>query len=78
MKLLALIHALSERGSQFIIATHSPIVASYPHSWIYEFSEGPLKKVHFQEIAHFAVLKDFLNRPEAMLRAILSPEDRLT
>src|SRR4051794_529030 len=35
MGFLAVVHDLILRGSQFVIATHSPIIMAYPDSWIY-------------------------------------------
>jgi len=34
------IHELVQQGSQFIIATHSPIIMAYPQARIYEIQEG--------------------------------------
>jgi len=34
---------------QFIIATHSPILMSYPGAVIYEFQDGAMKKVDYRE-----------------------------
>ena len=33
---LSRMHDLIQQGSQFIIATHSPIIMAYPEAWIYE------------------------------------------
>lgn len=39
MTALAMIHELCQQDSQFIIATHSPILLAYPNATIYEFSD---------------------------------------
>lgn len=49
------------RGSQFLIATHSPIFMSYPHATIYEFSECGIRKTAFEETEHYRLTLDFLS-----------------
>lgn len=66
MALLSRIHDLVEEGSQFIIATHSPIVMSYPDSIIYHLGEN-IEKVDYRETDTYQIFKSFLNNPEKML-----------
>lgn len=49
------------RGSQVVIATHSPIFMSYPEATIYEFSEHGIQKVAFEETEHYRLTLDFLS-----------------
>lgn len=70
MTMLKRIHELVQKKSQFIIATHSPIIMAYPDSVVYEINEG-FKKTTFENTEHFAVMKTFLNNPEKMLKIIL-------
>jgi predicted ATPase len=35
LQFLALLHAYCGQGSQFVVATHSPIIMAYPDAWIY-------------------------------------------
>lgn len=49
------IKELNEDESQFIIATHSPILLSYPKATIYEIKNGELQKVKYTETEHFRV-----------------------
>lgn len=58
---LAAIHQLVEDHSQFVIATHSPILLSYPNSKIILFDKSGVSEVAFEDTEHFAVTKDFLN-----------------
>ena len=53
---------LNEDESQFIIATHSPILLSYPKATIYEIKNGELNKVEYTETEHFRVTKNFLDK----------------
>jgi predicted ATPase len=49
---------------QFNIATHSPILMSYPKSIIYRLGSDGIKPVPFEKTEHFAVTTDFLNNLE--------------
>lgn len=71
MALLARIHDLAENNSQFIIATHSPILLTYPEAQIYVLSEGGITLTPYWETEHFMVTKQFINNPNAMLRHLL-------
>ena len=60
--MLALIHDLIQRGSQFIISTHSPILLSYPNALIYEINnEGYINKVLYEETDIYLNTTDFLS-----------------
>ena len=68
---LALLYLLKEgidNGSQFIIATHSPVIMAYPHATIYQFTENELMKASYDKIEQVESLKQFLNNPELYLR----------
>lgn len=71
MTMLARIHELVQQGSQFIIATHSPIIMSYPDSLIYEL-KGEFRKVGYKDTEHFQVMKQFVNNTEKMLDIIMN------
>ena len=53
MSLLILIDKLVKKNSQFIIATHSPIVMAYPNSEILQFSDDGIKTVAYTETEHY-------------------------
>ena len=42
LKFLSLLHDYCKRGSQFVIATHSPIIMAYPDAWIGAIQTGKL------------------------------------
>ncbi len=70
MRLLTLmleIDRLVKNDSQFIIATHSPILMTFPDAEILEFSEEGIKKVNYHETDHYKITKQFLDNPEKML-----------
>jgi predicted ATPase len=69
---LARLHELVQAGeSQFIIATHSPILLSYPGAVIYSFDEKGIMPIEYQETEHFQVTKDFLNAHEGFYKHLL-------
>ncbi len=68
MQLLCLIHDLIEKDSQFIIATHSPILMSYPDADIYELNEEGIRETTYKETDHYRITRDFIDKPEVMYR----------
>ena len=75
MSLIALMHNLVNKASQFIIATHSPIVMAYPNAQIYSLEEDGIKKVKYTETEHYTVTKDFLNKHEKMLKILMQADN---
>jgi predicted ATPase len=66
------IHELVEAGSQFVIATHSPIVLAYPAAAIYECSEDGLSKIEYEQASSVRLLTGFLSARERFLAELLS------
>jgi predicted ATPase len=60
MSMLTRMHELVGEGSQFIIATHSPIIMAYPDARIYQIDEG-LEQVNYEDTEHYQVMHSFLN-----------------
>ena len=71
-KQLALIYHIKEHlqvhQSQFIIATHSPILMAIPGTNLYEITESGMKKTNVEDTDHFMITKNFLNNPDMYLR----------
>jgi predicted ATPase len=72
MAVLARIHELIGQGSQFIIATHSPIIMAYPKARIYHLSEDGIDVIDYTQTEHYVVTKSFLNNYEKMLEVLLA------
>lgn len=71
MKLLALmaeIDRLVKDNSQFIIATHSPILMAFPNALIYEITEDGIKKTNYKDTEHYQITRRFLENPERILK----------
>jgi predicted ATPase len=75
MSMVRRMHDLVQQGCQFIVATHAPIVLSYPQAWIYELDERGLKRVEYDETSTVRVTRDFLREGSPMLDELLTDED---
>jgi len=73
LSLLALVDShVQQHGSQFIVATHSPILMAYPDATIYELSaERGIHVVSYEDTDHFRVTRDFLNNRQAFFKSLL-------
>lgn len=71
MTLMVHIHALVQKNSQFIIATHSPILLTYPGAQVYELSMAGIDSVDYRKTEHYQLTRRFLENPEKMLHYLL-------
>lgn len=74
MTLLVEINALVKKNSQFIIATHSPILMAFPNADVYEFSESGVNLVGYKQTEHYQLTRSFLENPERMLHYLLEED----
>ncbi|MEP7380150.1 MAG: AAA family ATPase [Gemmatimonadota bacterium] len=65
---LAMLKDMSAQSSQFIIASHSPILLAHPGATIYSFDRPPVHGVAYEELEHVRLTRDFLASPERFLR----------
>ncbi|HET7638881.1 MAG TPA: AAA family ATPase [Ktedonobacteraceae bacterium] len=72
LKLLALMHKHIAAGSQFIIATHSPILMAYPEATIYAIDNGHIAKAAYESTEHFQLTKYFLDNREKVLKELFT------
>lgn len=70
MSMISRIHDLAGQNSQFIIATHSPILMAYPDSVIYEIKDD-FKVTKYEETENYQVMKAFLNNTGKMLNVLM-------
>lgn len=68
LTLIAMLKEMEQQDSQFIIATHSPILLAYPGATILEFSEKGIRQVAYEDLDHVNLTRDFLNNPASFLR----------
>lgn len=71
MAMLCRMHELIDRGAQFIIATHSPILIAYPGSTVYEFSQAGIAKKNYKETELFKSYADFIKDSDQHIRYLL-------
>ncbi len=70
LAILTRIHDLVMDSSQFLIATHSPILLAYPDAWIFECSGEGLRRIEYEETEHYRVTRDFLMNPARMIKLL--------
>ncbi len=73
LSLMAAIDQLVQANSQFLIATHSPILMAYPKAEILYFDETGIRPMAYRDTEHYKITKQFLEHPEQMLRYLLEP-----
>lgn len=71
---LAMIRDAVDRGGQFVIATHAPILMAIPGAHILSFDDLPVGPIDFDDIASVTLVRDFLHAPERYLRMIWDGE----
>ena len=64
-------HELVEAGSQFVVATHSPILLAYPGATIYECGEEGLRPIEYDDAPSVRLTRSFLDSPERFLHQLL-------
>lgn len=73
LSLLSIIHDLvEERASQFVIATHSPILMAYPGALIYCLAPDGIRRVAYEETEHYTVTRDFLTSPASFFKNLFA------
>lgn len=77
LAMIARMHTLVGAHSQFVIATHSPMLIAYPNAWIYQISAQGLQRVRLEDTEHYVVAKRFLNDPDQQLARLLAQSDEL-
>jgi predicted ATPase len=66
------IHELALEGSQFIIATHSPIVLAYPDATIYACSDSGLEVTSYEDAEPVRLTQTFLGARERFLQQLFA------
>lgn len=71
LAVLSRLHDLVLEGTQFVIATHSPLLMAYPNARIFQCDGNGVQVVNYEDTEHFQVTRDFLANPQRMLRTLL-------
>lgn len=76
LSFLRIIHDLATPGhAQFLIATHSPILLSYPGAVLFDLDGDEIREVGYRDTKHFLITRDFLNSPERFFKHLLTTDD---
>lgn len=67
MAMLTIINELAKKKSQFIIATHSPILMAYPGADIFVIDDHGIMKTPYKRTDNYMITRRFLENPEKML-----------
>jgi predicted ATPase len=71
LALLAMLVGAVASGSQFVIATHSPILMALPKAALWNF-DREIRSVEYDDVEHVRVTRDFLNAPARYMRHLLA------
>lgn len=74
MALAAEIHQAVQRGAQFIIATHSPILLAIPGATIFELGEDGIDVPAWRDCGAVADMREFLEAPADTVEYLISVE----
>jgi predicted ATPase len=77
LSMLVRMHDLADDFSQFIIATHSPLILAYPDAWIYQFTNNGIERVAYEDTDHFQITRSFLRDHKTMLKRLFKKDDEL-
>ena len=74
LQFLGLLHDLIRRGSQFVIATHSPIILAYPEACLYHLDAEGIRPMAYTDTEHYRVTSSFLSNPRRYLSILLADD----
>lgn len=74
LALIRRMHDLVGEGSQFIVATHSPIILGYPDARIYVLSDDGITETTYEETEQYELTKSFLDNRERFLHYLFTDE----
>lgn len=76
LTLLAVMARLASRGDvQFLIATHSPILLTFPGASIISFDDPKLPVIRLEDTAHFQITKGILESPARYWKHLLADDE---
>lgn len=71
LTLMAEMSRLVQCDSQFIVATHSPLLMAFPNACIYQIAQNGIERVDYRDTEHYRITRAFLENPEKLLRTLL-------
>ena len=70
LALMSMLKEMVDQESQFIIATHSPILMAFPGARILSFDDYPIREVDYDLVEHVSLTRAFLKNPQSFLRRL--------
>lgn len=67
ISMLGRINELVQQGSQFIIATHSPILMAHPNAKIIQLSAEGISEMPLEQTDHYTIMKQFFENKDRLL-----------
>jgi predicted ATPase len=74
LALIRRMHDLVEEGSQFIVATHSPVILGYPDARIYAVSDDGIVETPYEQTEQYELTRSFLDDRERFLHYLFSDD----
>ena len=74
LTLMALIDRMAREGSQFLIATHSPLLTALPGAEILSLDGEGIRAVRYEETGCYRVTRMFMEQRDKMLRTLLEED----
>jgi predicted ATPase len=71
LALMSRMHELVQQHSQFVVATHSPILLGYPDASILELTEDGIDEIAYDDAPQVQLTRAFLDDPQRFLRHLL-------
>jgi len=73
--LLRAMHDLVEAGSQFVVATHSPILVAFPGAKIYAMTGDGPRAVEYDDVDQVVLYRSFLADPARFFHYLFADDD---
>jgi hypothetical protein len=70
LALVALLREATERGAQFVIATHAPILMAFPDATILQLTDDGVRPARFDDLEAVRTLRAFLSDPDGFVRRL--------
>lgn len=71
LQLLSLMYEYAQKGAQFIVATHSPILLALPDACIYEFSDRGIREKNYEETDVYRIVSELINHRDRVIGDII-------
>ena len=71
LRLLALLRAMTDAGSQVLLATHSPVLAALPGATVYELGDGGFTERQWSDLELVQDWQAFFDDPARLLHHLL-------